>query len=49
MVLSPIIPDVQSLCLSNSPTSDHDVKQEPLETINEESFKTLLDGLSNCI
>ncbi|KAI4466334.1 zinc finger protein [Holotrichia oblita] len=52
MVLSPIIPDVQSLCLSNSPSSDHgdcSVKQEPLETINEESFKSLLDGLSNCI
>lgn len=52
MVLSPIIPDVQSLCLSGSPISDHEdcgVKQEPLETINEESFKSLLDGLSNCI
>ncbi|GJQ67333.1 hypothetical protein Trydic_g8231 [Trypoxylus dichotomus] len=52
MVLSPIIPDVQSLCLSSSPVSDHEdssVKQEPLETINEESFKSLLDGLSNCI
>ncbi|XP_017776882.1 PREDICTED: zinc finger protein 664-like [Nicrophorus vespilloides] len=43
MVMSPPLPDVESLCLSNSPKSN----KQSLHTINEESLKELLYGLSN--
>lgn len=51
MVLSPLLPEVQSLCLDNSVNEDTNVKNaegehDVLETINKESLKELLYGPS---
>lgn len=51
MVLSPLLPDVQSLRLSGSVTDDKEENSqmqhpEALKTINEESLKELLYGTS---
>lgn len=46
MVLSPLLPEVQSLCLNNEEMKEKavDVDQDVLETINKESLKELLYG-----
>lgn len=51
LILSPVLSDVQSLCLSNYNEAQSNNKKEnltprgdALETINEESFKELLYG-----
>lgn len=49
MVLSPLLPEVQSLCLSNAVNEENqektaEVDQDVLQTINKESLKELLYG-----
>lgn len=53
LVLSPLLPEVQSLCLNGSVSEAnneaHEDKREVLKTINEESLKELLYGSNkNC-
>lgn len=54
MVLSPLLPEVQSLCIDGSAAEATDNntqedKREVLKTINEESLKELLYGSTkNC-
>lgn len=53
MVLSPLLPDVQSLCLNNTvkycsaEIKNFKPEKEALQTINQESLKELLYGPSN--
>lgn len=49
MVLSPLLPEVQSLCLNNSVNEENiskvtEIEPDALETINKESLKELLYG-----
>lgn len=46
MVLSPLLPDVQSLCLNNEVSKNEEAENDVLETINKESLKELLYGPS---
>ncbi|KAJ3655061.1 hypothetical protein Zmor_014204 [Zophobas morio] len=51
MVLSPLLPDVESLCLTNSSVENPQKNEEKvcdnLQILNEESFKELLYGPGN--